>query len=232
MRGSLSEFTIAELAQLFALSEKSGVIRITHGERCSSLFFEAGRIVGWDSEAFDLSDAVNKCQVLRPATDVLRDITTEDGNIALASIVQSAIDPARWEPFVQRLLESHVYPLLSAEEGDFEVETGRIPAPKVLLNLSVQQLILDGSRWEADLNELAHEGYGVTTIWKRYETIPANPNIELSALDWLIWSHLRLPRNIEDIAESLCFPVLETADAVKSLYLKRVVDRASETDFT
>ncbi|MFW6074436.1 MAG: hypothetical protein ACOC9Y_02505, partial [Chloroflexota bacterium] len=122
-----------------------------------------------------------------------------------------------------------VYPALSSEDGEFHVEVGReTTPPDVRMDLSVQQLILDGSRWEADINELAQEGYSPESSWKRYGSLPANPNVELSPLDWLIWAELQMPKPVREVAALLCYPELETIDAVKSLYLKRVIDRAAD----
>lgn len=229
MRGSLSEFTLAELLQLFSLAEKSGAIEVEYQDTPSRLTLETGRVVGWSGSNFDLQEALCDCRLLPDESkDQIRslDRTREDEGVALGRLAPAFVDPVRWRPFVQRLIEQRVYPLLSEEQGSFAIEVGRpeIP-PDVHIDLSVQQLILDGSRWEADLNELSHEGYSVESEWRRYGTIPANPNVELSPLDWLIWAELAEPSTVDSLAERLCYPNLETVDAVKSLYLKRVIDR-------
>lgn len=232
MQGSLGEFTLAELLQLFSLAEKSGSVEIEIDDHSSRLTLEAGRVRGWSAASFNLQDELCNCRLLpSESTDAIRTLEAEPDGVTsgLARVAPAFVDPMRWRPFILRLIEQEVYPRLSAETGSFIVSVGPPDEPPdVHLDLSVQQLILDGSRWEADLNELTHEGYGVTTQWRRFGSMPANPNVELSPLDWLIWAELSEPATVDEIAERLCFPDLETVDAVKSLYLKRVIDRAGD----
>lgn len=221
MRGTLSEFTLAELLQLFAISEKSGTITITHSRGDSRLLVEAGRVVGWGLDDFDVHASVLACTFLSPSSvSALKSIEPEPGTPGLAFVVRNLVDPERWTGFVQRLLEQDIYTVLGAEDGEFEITVDRIPPVPLGLDLSAQQLILDGSRWEADSAELAQEGYSLESAWVRNTDSSPRAGAELSQLDWLVLSALVAASTIGRVAAAICQPDLETADCVKSLHLR------------
>lgn len=224
MRGSLSEFNLGELLQLFALSEKSGAITISYPDGEARLLVEAGRVVGWGLDGYDVHAEMLACHFLPPASlSALKSIEPEPGAPGLGFVVRNLVDPGRWNGFVQRLLEQEVYGLLDIEDGEFDVSVERIPPVPLGLDLSVQQLILDGSRWQADSLELAQEGFGGESRWARCDDDDTSEGNEISQLDWLVLAALDEPRSLREIARMICYSDLDTAEALKSLSLRGLV---------
>ena len=224
VRGSLDEFSLSELLQLFALSEKTGSISIYRGEAESRLFLEAGRIAGWGLDDFDVHGSMLACRFLPPATEAsLQSISPQPGTPGLAFVVRNLVEPQRWSSFVQRLLEQDIYRILDLEKGSFEIVVDRIPPVPLGLDMSVQQLILDGSRWEADSAELAQEGYSIASTWARVSQEALSGASEISARDWLVLSGLAQRRSIGQVGADICVPDLETAEAVKSLHKRGLI---------
>lgn len=218
MQGSLGEFTLAEILQLFALAEKTGTLSVHVPDRVSTLYLEAGRIAGWGNDSFDVHASFSACELLSPASATAIESVAKDAETqGLAFVVRNLVEPARWDAFVQRMIEQDVYPLLSLESGEFEITIDRIPPVPLGLNISVQQIVLDGSRWEADMSELARSGYGRGTRWRRVDANSHPSEVGLNQLDWLIWSILVEPQPISQFAARLCHPDIETAEAVKRL---------------
>lgn len=218
MKGRLSEFTPAELLQLFALSEKTGTVTVDAEEHRSQLFLAAGRVSGWGYPSFDLLSAVLRCELLPESTyAALSAIRPAYGDPGLHFIVRNLLEPHRWDWFVRRLLEQDIYPVLAAERGAFEVNVEHVDTPPVALNLSVQELILDGSRWEADMSELSTEGYPLPGAWRRSAGRVEQAAIELSSATWLIWAALSRPDSIAALAERVGMPDLEAVNAIKLL---------------
>lgn len=226
MQGSLGEFTLAELLQLFALAEKTGTLSIRVPDRVSTLYLEAGRIAGWGNESFDVHSSMSSCELLSSATVTAIESVAKDADApGLAFVVRNLVEPARWEAFVHRLIEQDVYPLLSLDSGEFEITIDRLPPVPLGLNISVQQIVLDGSRWEADMNELAREGYGRGTRWRRVVAEDHPTEAGLSQLDWLVWSILDEPQPISQVAARLCHPDIETVESVKRLNGEGILTR-------
>ncbi|MEZ4571890.1 MAG: DUF4388 domain-containing protein [Thermomicrobiales bacterium] len=223
MQGSLSEFSLSELLQLFALSEKTGTVTVSHENGDSRLFLEAGRIVGWGLDDFDAHASILACRYLPPATEAaVRSIAPEPGTPGLAFVVRNLVEPQRWTSFVQRLLEQDVYHILDLDNGEFDILVDRIPPVPLSLSLSVQQLILDGSRWEADSAELTQEGYGTGSTWRRAPQEELDGSAEISPRDWLVLSALAEQRTIGEVGALICLPDLETAEIIKSLHQRKL----------
>ena len=224
MRGKLEEFNLGELLQMFALSEKTGTIQITYGEGDSRLFVEAGRIVGWGLDDFDAHAAMLACRHLPPETEAaLRSVVPEPGTPGLAFVIGNLVEPERWARFVQRLLEQDVYGILDRDNGEFEVTVDRLPAAPIRLDMSAQQLILDGSRWEADFSELAKEGYDADSTWKRVDRRDMAAGSEFSGIEWLVLSAFATPTSIGRAAQDICIPDFDAADTVKALRARGLV---------
>lgn len=226
MQGTLSEFTLAELLQLFALSEKTGMVTISTDRQCSRLFLRAGRIAGWGNDSFNVHEAVMQCELL-PADSMaaLENLSAQPGKPGLAFIVKNLVEPYRWTAFVQRTLEQDIYPVLNIEHGDFEIAITSMPSVPVRVDVSVQQLVLDGSRWEADMTELTQAGYGIESSWQRRTPAAGSLRRELSQLDWLVWSMLREPMTVGEVARRICTPDLDTCHSVRRLHSDSLLDR-------
>jgi Domain of unknown function (DUF4388) len=228
VRGYLEEFSLGELLQLFALSEKTGSIVVRYDDSESRLFLEAGRIAGWGLDDFDVHGSILACRYLPQATEAaLRSITPDYGTPGLAFVVRNLVEPIRWSSYVQRLLEQDIYRILDLNDGEFEITVDRIPSVPLGLDLSVQQLILDGSRWEADSAVLAQEGYSTDSSWKRMDQQALSEATEISSTDWLVLSALADVQSIGRVGADICIPDLETADAIKSLHKRGLVQPQS-----
>jgi hypothetical protein len=217
VQGQLAEFSLAHLLQFFALAERSGVITIRRGEQESRLFVESERVTGWGLPSWDVRDALLACERLTEATvEGIRQVRPRDDTPGLSFILRNLVEPQRWTLFVQRWLEQDIYPLLNAEDGDFEVVVQRCPPAPLRLNVPVSSLILDGSRWESELEAATAEGFGKATVWQRTPTTVSG-SVHLTGLEWLVWSIADREQTIDDVATRLGTPVLATVSAIRRL---------------
>lgn len=222
MQGTLSEFTLAELLQLFALAERTGTITVQHSGCSARMFLESGKVVGIGDESFNVHREIVACELL-PARSgaALNAVTPTPLSPGLSFIVRNLVEPERWDLFSQRCLEQEIYPLLTSEQGSFDVRIERIPPCPLALSILVQQLVLDGSRWEAEMAEHRMDGFGTATIWARLNA-PV-PSFKMSSVEWLTWAVLNEQRSIGDVARRLCVPDLHTAAAVRRLQANGVL---------
>ncbi|CAN5147623.1 hypothetical protein BH23CHL1_BH23CHL1_07430 [soil metagenome] len=216
MQGTLSEFTLAELLQLFALAERTGAIIVYRAGWSTAVFLESGKVVGIGNESFNVYGEIMACELLPARSGVGLDaVKPAPSSPGLSFIVKNVIEPERWDLFVQRCLEQEIYPLLTLEHGSFDVRVERIPPCPLTVSIPVQQLVLDGSRWEAEMTEYRLDGYDTTTLWSRAPR--PDPIISMSSIDWLIWAILEEQLIIGDVARRLCIPDLDATAAVRRL---------------
>jgi len=227
MQGSLSEFTLAQLLQFFALAERSGSITVRSRGRESRLLVEGDRIVGWGNDDYDVRDSLLTSEMLTaPVRGAIATVEPRPETPGLSFVVRNLVEPERWESFAQRMLEQDIYPLLSIEDGDFDIQVMRTPSAPLRLSIPINSMILDGSRWESEMEAAAQDGYPLDGRWQRTATLP-NDDIRLSGIEWLVWSALAEPTSIADVARRLCIPDLETIGAIKrlrSLHLIHEID--------
>jgi len=218
VQGSLSEFTLSQLLQFFALAERSGTVVVYADGRESRLLVEGDRIIGWGMDDFDVREPLLACEMMTaPALDAITSVQPRAGTPGLSFVVRNLIEPERWEAFAQRQLEQDIYPLLSVEEGDFEIQILRNPPAPLRVSIPINSLILDGSRWESEMEAAVQEGYHLDSQWRRaIDASPALP-IRLAGLEWMAWAILTEQASIADIARRLCMPDLATIGAIRRL---------------
>jgi hypothetical protein len=135
----------------------------------------------------------------------------------LSFVVRNLIEPERWDTFAQRQLEQDIYPLLSIEEGDFEIQVLRNPPSPLRLSIPINSMILDGSRWESEMEAAAQEGYQLDGRWQRANCAAPSSGVRLNGLEWMVWATVTEPLTNRDVARRLCAPDLETIGAIKRL---------------
>lgn len=225
MQGTLSEFTLVELLQLFAFAERTGIISVSIPTRKNRILLESGRVVGIGHEDFDVHREIMACELLPARSGAALDsITPVPATPGLSFVVRNLIEPERWELFTRRCFEQEIYPLLTAESGTFDISVERIPYCPLAVTVSVQQLVLDGSRWEAEMAEHRQDGFGLQSIWKRASAFPAS--IEMTSIEWLTWAILTESRSIQDAARRLCVPDIDVTAAVRELQSHGVLELA------
>jgi len=218
MLGTLSEFTLAQLLQLFALSEKSGALVVHAAQRHVRLTIESDRVVGMGGTETDAHREALQLELM-PATvrTNLASLSPRPDTPGLSLLAGNMLDPARWEHYVARRFEQDVYPLLNETDGAFEITVERSPFAPIRVSTSVQQIILEGSRWEAETEALRSEGYHLDRVWAR-ATAARTDGASYSRATWLVWASLARPASIADIGRRLGIPDLVTATAVRRLH--------------
>jgi hypothetical protein len=228
MQGSLSEFTLAQLLQFFALAERSGTVVVRSAGRESRLLVEGDRIVGWGMDDYDVREPLLTCELIGPAERrAITDVQPRPDTPGLSFIVRNLIEPSRWEAFAQRQLEQDIYPLLSAEDGDFEIQVLRNPPAPLRLSIPINSMILDGSRWESEMEAASMEGYPLDSEWKRSDRTDVTATLQLSGVEWMAWAMLSEPMTIAEIARRLCVPDLETIGAIRRLRSMGAIDESN-----
>jgi hypothetical protein len=214
VQGKLSEFTMAELLQLFALAERTGTLLVSTDRGSARVLLESGRVTGIGMEDYNVHAEIVECELLPMRTGAsLGSITPSPDTPGLSFIVRNLVEPERWDLFARRCVEQQIYPFLALEHGDFQISIERVPFCPIALSLSVQQLVLDGSRWESEMEDYRREGYGARAEFKRGTVPPVGHDV--GSVDWLIWSVLDHPDTIGAAAKRVGIPELDATAAVK-----------------
>jgi hypothetical protein len=168
-------------------------------------------------DGYDVRQELLSCEMI-PASirQAISEVQPRDDTPGLSFVVRNLIEPDRWDTFAQRQLEQDIYPLLSSEDGDFEIHIMRNPPAPLRLSIPINSMILDGSRWESEMEAAAQDGYQLDGVWQRSDGA-ADGDVRLSGIEWMVWAALAKPSTISDVARRLCMPDLATIGAIKRL---------------
>lgn len=229
MTGNLSEFTLAQILQFFAIAERSGTVVIRASGKESRLLVDGDRVAGWGFDDVDVRSLLMDCDLLPSAiaSELSRIVRRED-TPGLSFVVRNLVEPGRWEAFSHRVLEQDIYPLMNAEDGEFEVAVGRCPPAPLRLSLQVNSLILDSSRWESEMEAAAVEGLSLRSRWARTNGLA--PQSPLSGPEWLVWTATREPVALGDVAKRLCLPDLVAVNAIRRLSRQQLIRSADPAE--
>ena len=226
MLGTLSEFTLAQLLQLFALSENSGTITVHAGNQHTRLLIESERVVGLGAPEFDPRADFLRIELLPSRTrHALHELDPRKDTPGLSLLVGNLVDPNQWEQYDARRLEQDVYPLLNEDDGAFEITVERCPPAPIRVSASVQQLILDSTRWEAESAALRSSGYTLDRTWQRPDAVSHDGDVSLERTSWLVWSAVCMPSTIAEVALRIGIPDLVAATAVRRLHEAGLLQR-------
>ena len=225
MQGSLSEFTMAELLQLFALAERTGTLTVETPRGSSRVLLESGKVVGIGQEDFNVHEAIMSCELMPARSGAsLSAVTPSPQTPGLSFIVRNLVEPERWSLFARRCIEQQVYPYLTLEQGSFDVCIDRTPFCPLSVTLSVQQLVLDGSRWESEMQEHRQEGLTLSSLVQRGENLPDQSMV--SSVEWLLWTILDTPQPVGRIADRVGIPDLDALSTARHLIRAGWLQRA------
>jgi hypothetical protein len=219
LRGSLHEFNIGDILQLYQISGRTGSVRVWQSDSpVYTIYIDRGRISGAGADNWNLINEIRRIEWLSQEVKQQLDlIEREGGGAGLSLIVRALLSPQAWEYFSERQLEQLVFPVLNWQEGEFEAQVDVIPRVAPLrVNQSPQQLVLSAARWEEEVRGAETEGFSLEIIWERTGNSPdAVPNG--SEIPPQVITLLDLPRSIDDLSAAAGISVLRVIDQIRQL---------------
>jgi predicted regulator of Ras-like GTPase activity (Roadblock/LC7/MglB family) len=215
MRGSLSEFSLAEILELVNLSRRSGLVRLERDSQQASVSFRAGKVIAaTDGSPTDpigallVRQGVITPKQLQEALDLqiqtrhklLCEVLLEIGLVTREEIARR----------LQERTEEAVYRLFEWAEGDFLIDTyeGQDESEDPFVSLSPTHLIMEGARrideWQR-IREKLPSGDIVLQFAPSYAL--RGDDISLTPPEWEILALVNGERDVDAIvAKSPCSP--------------------------
>lgn len=228
MQGSLREFTVSDLLQLFQIAVKSGRLEVRGPGQPITIFFEEGTVSGIGAAQWSLVAELRRIEWLTP--DILHQLellAEADDDAGLSLMVRAMLTPAVWGHFVERQLEVLIYPLLDLREGTFEIHVDEEPSLVPLrIDQAPQQIILNAARWHEELARAAQDGLTPESVWRRAFVVGHGPS------GHLLLSLLRRPRSVSDLAAAAGMSTLQIFDRLRRLRDAGLVEPAALIEST
>lgn len=219
MRGTIEEFSLGDILQLYQISGRTGSVRAWRGdEPAHTIYVDRGRVSGAGADDWNLIEELRRIEWLTDEVTSQLDFMERDGGLTGLSLIARALLPAHaWEYFSERQLERLIFPVLTWSTGEFEAIVDRVPRVAPLrIDQSPQQLVLSSARWEEEIRDAEREGYAPSSVWMKTESAPANlPADEDQPCNVL--SLLQGPRSVVDLAAGAGLSTLRVIDQLRQL---------------
>jgi len=228
--GNLSSFGIAEILQLIAVQQKSGLLSVTRQSSSMSLFFRGGKIISTRDRrrgAPDpLKDYLARYGVLsREEIARLTEISTQS-RLDFTDVVVS--EGVLVEEELARHCRNHiqeaVYDVLGWEQCSYKF----IAAPEVasgvkaITEAGVEGLLMESMRRIDEFPLILKEfPDGAISIRRRADAVAA---LDLSPAEKAVMDLITVERPIDEIIPRAKFPRFDTYEAIKLLKEKNLID--------
>lgn len=208
LEGRLDDFSLPDLFQLLALTNKTGTLRVRYGDTAGAVIFREGQIVG----AFD--DVRRTAPGTRMlAAGLIDDAELEaalesteragDGGVVAALVDQGAIDEASVAEFRRQQAEDAVFALMRLSEATFSLETGEVPPLAGEVELNTEQLIVEGGRRLSEWAEIRRRVPGRQSVPSLVPDPPGEGPVTVGRQQWRLLALVDGRRTVGDVVDLL-----------------------------
>ncbi len=182
--GNLSEFSVAEILQLLALQQKSGVLSLTDGrDQSQVLFFEHGRILAAADRRQDgrhtfLAYLMNNMLLTQDQLESVEDICRATGQDLFTVMVTSGVvGRDRMLEEMRRYTQRIIDDVVEWRNGTYEFsgDEKSLPRQGITLKLSPEELLLESMRRNDELLTLKESMLAPDLVFARVQDAETQP---------------------------------------------------------
>jgi len=231
LKGNLRDFTTAQLLNLINLAHKTGQLVIENPDESVWVYFREGKLAYAKSDGKEngLATILYESKHLSGAQlRVIKEKASQMGDKELGLLLINANYISQQE--VLKSLITHfiniVDRLFTFAEGFFEFNNDVLPpADKIAVRVSLENIIIDGTRQMRELEQLQDEIPSLDIALKFAERPGTNiRNVNLSAEEWGVVSYINPKNSIRQIARATNLSDLEIRRIVYSLLQAGLVE--------
>jgi len=231
LKGNLRDFSFSQLLNLISLAKKTGTLEVHGPDKAATISFDDGKLSYAQNDKTDKGLAAILLRTEK-LTDkqykVIKDKANNIGDKELGLmlinsnyVTQDEILSSLKEEFV-----STANDLFTWEEGIFQFENNVGPAAdKISLLISLENIIIEGSRQLKELEQLQDEIPSLDMALKFTENPGTNiRNVNLSVKEWRVVSFINPKNSMKQIARTTKLNELEFRRIVYSLIQAGLVE--------
>ncbi|HVP58286.1 MAG TPA: DUF4388 domain-containing protein [bacterium] len=235
MKGELGLFSAAEILQLIAVQEKSGVLQVRSKGRTAVLFFDSGKIVSARDRRQSTSDpfltyllenGLISIDDLHKIMDVKKQQGGDTVEIMLAeNMTDETTIGERLSSYAQQIVAN----IVKWEAGSYEFAAScdGLPDKRLGKPLRLEPLLMEALRRKDEVEQIRRFLPGLETRLDisepDYETLPLEPD------DMAILKLVNGERTIDQIIEESGVDEVETLDILEKLFALGIIAIAAKT---
>ena len=223
LKGSLSEFSVAEVMQLLALQQKSGVLVLSHEDkRKYIMFFERGKILAAadrrrESRHPFLGYLLENLHINRQQMETVEDISRETGQDIFTVLLTTGLTGRdRLQEEMHRYCQRMMDDVVGWKSGEYEFsgDERSLPHQGITVKISPEELLMESMRRSDELTTLRDSLISSDLVLTRAPNPPPDPlprecTVVLNLVDG--------KRTVEDVCRRSPMGDYLTYDAVAEL---------------
>ena len=238
LKGTLDDFTLPDIFLLLSQSRKTGRLDVQRSAGQGNVYFRDGDVYFAESTLSKelIGQKLVKAKVLTDGQLMKALDEQAEGGGRLGDVLRGAglVDDQQLEGAVRSQIQDAVFDLLRWDAGEFDWAPGEAVEAEVPLSVSVENLIMEGSR---RLDELAIITRKIPSENAVVEMAPAPPEgaaeINITPDEWRILVMVNGQRSVLEIAESVgadIFATMRTLYGLAAAGLVHVPGHVDEDD--
>lgn len=231
LKGNLRDFSVTQLLNLINLAKKSGTLIIESADQSIWVSFREGRLayaqIGQeDNSLATILYRANKLSAAQHRAIKARANEMNDKELGLLLINASYITQQDILTSLQAYFIGIVNRLFTAVEGFFRFENDMLPPDdKILVRISLENLIIEGARRMREWEHLQDEIPSLDIALKFADRPGANiRNVNLSVEEWRVVSYINPKNTIRQIARATKLNDLEIRRVIYGLLQAGLVE--------
>jgi predicted DNA-binding transcriptional regulator len=231
LKGNLRDFTISQLFNLINLARKTGTLIVESSNEKVTVSFREGKLAYARTGQEDNSLAAilyraKKLSAAQYRTLKARTENLSDKELGLLLVNANYIDQQSILTSLQSHFVSIVSRLFTWVEGFFRFENDLLPPEdKITVRISLENIIIEGSRRLKELEQLQEEIPDLEMALKFADRPGANiRNFSLSVEEWRVVSYINPKNTIRQIARTVKMSDLEVRRIVYGLLQAGLVE--------
>jgi len=237
LQGKIERFTLPEIFQLISTGRKTGTLGIQRDDDIIMVYFKNGSVVyGYGPrKTYHVGRMLVEKGRLTPDQldeSIAWQAENQKSGKRLGQILieKRYIDRADLEEVIRQQVEELIFSLMSWEKGSFKFYENQFPTEEeITVNLSTENVVLEGVRRLDEMNRLRDCLPEFTTVFKLAPTVSGKRReVNLEPEEWNILALIDGHRNIDEILAASTLENLETLKHLASLYLAGLIQPAEE----
>ena len=222
IQGSLSDVSLADIAQLLGMGGKTGCLTLAHEGNNGYVYFESGRVifaslVNRPDRLGDLlltHEVINREQLEAAMAHQATGTGQRLGEVLveLGTVTQEQLDK-----FISMQIEEAVYLLFQWSEGTFQFEPDAAPEDVFLVSISIDALLMEGARRVDEWSVVEKKIASMDLVFSLERDPLADEGLELTDDQKRIIPLINGERTVMDLVEASGLPEFDTGKALYGL---------------
>ena len=236
LQGKIGRFTLPEIFQLIAQSQKTGTLGIQKDDDIVMVYFKKGRII----YGYGPRQAYHIGELLRERGKISSEQLTEAvmaqsqspsvRRLGQILIEKNYISRGDLESVVKNQVEELVYSLLGWDSGSFKFYENQYPTDEeITVDISVEKAILEGLRRVDESNRSKMVMPDGNVILALSPTLPERQNeLALKREDWSLLALANGSRTVNEIMKMSSLSEAETARRLGAFMINGVLQKSAD----